>query len=131
MTPSERRFAPTTVRQARNGVRYGLEQVSAFIGIRISAMKAEMDRQTARKYIEAGKCPTELQAKHTWRSRPDPLEKIWPEVTRMLEDAPELEAKTLFEHFLARPDSGLEESYLRTFFRRVLGAGTFDESVRG
>jgi hypothetical protein len=25
MTPSERRFAPTTVRQARNGVRYGLE----------------------------------------------------------------------------------------------------------
>jgi hypothetical protein len=36
MTPTERRFAPTTVRQARNGVRYGLEQVSAFIGIRIS-----------------------------------------------------------------------------------------------
>jgi len=35
MTPSERRFAPTTVRQARNGVRYGLEQVSAFIGIRM------------------------------------------------------------------------------------------------
>ena len=35
MTPSERRFAPTTVRQPRNGVRYGLEQVSAFIGIRI------------------------------------------------------------------------------------------------
>jgi len=34
MTPTERRFAPTTVRQARNGVRYGLEQVSAFIGIR-------------------------------------------------------------------------------------------------
>ena len=34
MIPSERRFAPTTVRQARNGVRYGLEQVSAFIGIR-------------------------------------------------------------------------------------------------
>lgn len=35
MTPSERRFAPTTVRQPRNGVRYGLEQLSAFIGIRI------------------------------------------------------------------------------------------------
>ena len=34
MTHSERRFAPTTVRQDRNGVRYGLEQVSAFIGIR-------------------------------------------------------------------------------------------------
>ena len=34
MSHSERRFAPTTVRQARNGVRYELEQVSAFIGIR-------------------------------------------------------------------------------------------------
>ncbi len=33
-TPPERRFAPTTVRQPRNSVRYELEQVSAFIGIR-------------------------------------------------------------------------------------------------
>jgi hypothetical protein len=84
-----------------------------------SAMKADVDRHTARKYIEAGKCPAELQAKHTWRTRPDPLDQVWEEVTRMLRDAPELEAKTLFEYFLARPDSGLEESHLRTFFRRV------------
>ena len=74
---------------------------------------------TARKYIEAGKCPAELQARHTWRTRPDPLEKVWAEVTQMLRDAPELEAKTLFEYFLARPDSGLEESHGRTFSRRV------------
>ena len=33
-TPAERRFAPTTVRQPRNGVRYELEQVSDSIGIR-------------------------------------------------------------------------------------------------
>jgi hypothetical protein len=84
-----------------------------------SAMKADVDRHTARKYIEAGKCPAELQAKHTWRTRPDPLDQVWEEVTRMLRDAPELEAKTLFEYFLARPDSGLDESHLRTFFRRV------------
>jgi hypothetical protein len=36
MNHSERRFAPTTVRQPRNGVRYGLEQVSDIIGIRNS-----------------------------------------------------------------------------------------------
>jgi hypothetical protein len=87
--------------------------------ISVSGMKADMDRHTARKYIEAGKSPAELQAKHTWRTRLDPLAKVWPEVVRMLQEAPELEAKTLFEHFLARSDSGLEESYLRTFFRRV------------
>ena len=84
-----------------------------------SAMKADVDRHTARKYIQAGKSPAELQAQHTWRTRPDPLDKIWEEVAAMLRDAPELEAKTLFEHFVERPESGLEEGHLRTFYRRV------------
>ena len=87
--------------------------------ILVSAMKADVDRHTARKYVEAGKCPAELQAPHTWRTRLDPLDKIWGEVSAMLGDAPELEAKTLFEYFLARPESGLEEGHLRTFYRRV------------
>src|SRR5208283_2616812 len=34
MTHPERRFAPISVRQHRNGVRYELEQVSDIIGIR-------------------------------------------------------------------------------------------------
>ena len=87
--------------------------------ITASAMKADIDRHTARKYIQAGKSPAELQVKHTWRTRPDPLAKIWEEAIRMLQDAPELESKTLFEHFLARSGGGLEPSHLRTFFRRV------------
>lgn len=87
--------------------------------VMISALKADVHPQTARKYIAAGTPPDQLQQPHTWRTRPDPLEKIWPEVAGMLRDAPELEAKALFEYFLARPDSGLEELHLRTFFRRV------------
>ncbi len=85
----------------------------------VSALKADVDRHTARKYIQAGKGPAELQVQHTWRTRPDPLARIWDEATRMLQAAPELESKTLFEHFLARPDSGLEPGHLRTFYRRV------------
>lgn len=85
----------------------------------VSALKADVHPQTARKYVEAGQTPTQLQKPHTWRTRPDPLEKIWPEVAAMLRDAPELEAKALFEHLMARADSGLEEPHLRTFFRRV------------
>jgi len=84
-----------------------------------SAMKADVDRHTARKYIQAGKSPSELQVAHDWRTRPDPLAGIWQQATQMLRDAPELEAKTIFEHFLARGDNDLEESHLRTFFRRV------------
>ena len=85
----------------------------------VSAMKADVHPQTAGKYIGAGKAPAELQVPHTWRTRPDPLEKIWEEAMAMLRDAPELEARALFEHFLAQPDSGLEERHLRTFQRRV------------
>ncbi|MEK7677850.1 MAG: IS630 family transposase [Verrucomicrobiota bacterium] len=83
----------------------------------VSAMKADIHPQTARKYIKAAQPPT--QAPRTWRTRPDPLAKIWEEVVEMLRETPELEAKTLFEHLLARPDSGLAESNIRTFYRRV------------
>lgn len=42
----------------------------------VSAMKADVHPQTAGKYIEAGQPPAELQVKHTWRTREDPLEAI-------------------------------------------------------
>jgi hypothetical protein len=84
-----------------------------------SALKADVHPQTARKYIRAGQSPAQLQVPHTWRTRPDPLARVWEEVAAMLRDTPELEAQTLFEYFLARPDSGLEAHHLRTFQRRV------------
>lgn len=84
-----------------------------------SAMKADVHRQTASKYIHANKEPQELQQKHDWRTRPDPLEKVWPTAVAMLSQAPELEAKALFEHLASEPQSGLEERHLRTFQRRV------------
>lgn len=85
----------------------------------VSALKADVHPQTASEYIEAATPPEQLQKPNTWHTRADPLEKIWPEVAAMLRDAAELEAKVLFEHFLARPESGLDECHLRTFFRRV------------
>ena len=85
----------------------------------VSAMKADLHPQTARKYIQAAQPPAALQARHTWRTRPDPLAQVWDQVVAMLRQAPELEAKTLFEYFVARPESGLEAGHLRTFFRRV------------
>lgn len=84
-----------------------------------SALSAGVDRKTARKYIKGKQPPEQLQKPHTWRTRRDPLAGIWEEATRMLEAAPELEAKTLFEFFVGRPDNGLQPAYLRTFQRRV------------
>jgi hypothetical protein len=57
--------------------------------ISLSALRADMSRPTARKYLQTTQTPDQLQGKHTWRTRPDPLEKVWGEAIKMLEDAPE------------------------------------------
>lgn len=84
-----------------------------------SAMKAGMSRRTARKYVRAEQSPAELQAKHTWRTREDPLVEIWPQAEAMLLEAPDLEAKALFEHLRERSPQDFPEKHLRTFQRRV------------
>jgi len=85
-----------------------------------SAMKADLDPKTAAKYIKNNcQTPEELQAKHTWRTRADPLVGIWNEAEQMLLDAPELESKALFEHLLLGKEDIVNASHLRTFQRRV------------
>jgi transposase len=85
----------------------------------LSAKQAGVDRKTARKYVQTQVAPDQQQKCHAWRTRPDPLVSVWPLAERMLQEAPELEAKALFEHFLEQPESGLEAGHLRTFQRRV------------
>lgn len=92
-------------------------QESGEIGV--SAMKADLHPQTARKYVRAGKPPDELQVKHTWRTREDPLEFIWPKAEPMLEAAPELEAKELFGYLRSMYPDEVAEEQLRTFQRRI------------
>src|SRR5512135_1653040 len=61
-----------------------------------SADKAGMDEKTARKYRRLGRLPSEVAPERTWRTREDPFAEVWPEVYEVLEEAPGLEAKTLF-----------------------------------
>ena len=75
-----------------------MNEYQATGNVTISAMKAAMSRPTARKYLQADQPPSELQVKHTWRTREDPLVGIWPQAEKMLRDAPDLEAKALFEY---------------------------------
>jgi transposase len=84
-----------------------------------AAMKAGMHRQTARRYLAAKTGPKALAPKHTWRTRPDPLEAIWPQAKQWLAESPEVEAKALFEHLAATHPGQVEGRALRTFQRRV------------
>jgi transposase len=87
--------------------------------ITMSAMKAGMSRNTARKYLRQGEVTEQRRVPHTWRTRPDPLEAIWPTALEMLREAPELEAKALFEHLRQGHEERMAAGLLRTFQRRV------------
>ena len=83
-----------------------------------AARKADMDRKTAAKYIKASKLPSQMKKPRSWRTRADPFAEDWAEAEGMLEAAPELEAKTLFEYLMASTGR-YHPGQLRTFQRRV------------
>ena len=87
--------------------------------ISMSAIKAGMSRTTARKYLRQDNVMEQRQVAHTWRTRADPLEAVWPQAQEMLREAPELEAKALFEYLAEREPGGVKAGLLRTFQRRV------------
>jgi hypothetical protein len=84
-----------------------------------AALRADMDRKTARKYLAADKLPSELKEPRTWRTRADPFDEDWPYVLEMIEDAPDLEAVALFEHLVERQPGKYQEGQVRTFQRRL------------
>ena len=87
--------------------------------ISMSAIKAGMSRTTARNYLRQDDVMEQRQAPHSWRTRADPLEAVWPQALAMLREAPELEAKALFEYLAQTVPGGVKAGLLRTFQRRV------------
>lgn len=96
-----------------------MEEMSKHGKLSRAAMKADMDRKTARKYVNLGKVPSDLKTPRTWRTRKDPFAEDWPWIEERLREAPELEAKTLFEVLLERFPNRYQEGQLRTLQRRV------------
>ena len=83
-----------------------------------AALKANMDRKSARKYRE-GKMPGERRQERAWRTRVDPLAAVWPELQRELERAPQLQANTLLALLQERYPGQYSNELLRTMQRRV------------
>ncbi len=106
-----------TVKDAQ--VRKLMEEMTKHGRVGVAAMRAGMDRKTARKYVAAGKLPSELAEPRAWRTRKDPFEEDWSWVQAQLEIAPELEAKTLFEALQERAPGRYQDGQLRTLQRRV------------
>ena len=85
----------------------------------LAALKAGMDRKTARKYLRLGKLPSELHSERTWRTREDSFADVWGEVAALLEVNWGLEAKTVFNHLQRKYPGNFCDGQLRSFQRRI------------
>lgn len=85
-----------------------------------AAAKANLkSRKTAGKYEQLGLLPSQLKKPRTYRTRPDAFAEDWPQIEQMLSDAPDLEAKALFEWLQDQQPGKYQEHQLRTFQRRI------------
>ena len=99
-------------------VRLLMRMIKQGLPLMTAAAKAGMSEGTARKYRRLGKLPSELRVAHTWRTREDPFEAVWPEVEELLEADAGLQAKTVFEELGRRYPGRFGEGQLRTLQRR-------------
>jgi hypothetical protein len=96
-----------------------MEEMSKSGQIGQAAMKADMDRKTARRYVAAGKVPSAMKEPRWWRTRQDPFTEDWPTVAQLLADTPGLEAKTVLELLEVEQPGRYNETHLRTLQRRI------------
>ena len=96
-----------------------MEEMSKHGKVGLAAMRAGVDRKTARKYVKAGKLPSEVVPARTWRTRSDPFAEVWDGLAARLEQEPGLEAKTLFEVLCEEHPGRYEPGQLRTLQRHV------------
>lgn len=86
----------------------------------LAADRSGMDRKTARKYVSAGKLPSEVKKPRSWLTRKSPIsDDDWAFVQAQLRESPKLEAKTLFEILQDRRPGAYSEGQLRTLQRHV------------
>src|SRR5436305_3401191 len=85
----------------------------------LAAAKAGMDVKTARKYLAESKLPSENIPERTWRTRPDPFERVWEEIRVQIETNAGLEAKTIFEALQRKYPGEFGDGQLRTLQRHI------------
>jgi len=83
-----------------------------------AALRSGMSENTARRY--RGKAlPSQRKPPRAYRTRPDPFAQVWPSIVGLLEQAPGLEAVTIFETLSCREDAGFTQGQLRTLQRKI------------
>src|SRR3954462_9678045 len=84
-----------------------------------AADRAEVDEKTARKYRDSDSLPSQRRVPHTWRTREDPFQDVWPDLLELLRLNPGLQAKTLFLDLQRRFPGRFPDVQLRCLQRRI------------
>src|SRR5262245_44041022 len=84
--PPGRGGTPVAVTDAQ--VRMLMGELTKYGNLGLAAVKAGMDRKTARKYREARAFPAKLQKPRGWRTREAPFEEDWPPSPRTRPEKP-------------------------------------------
>jgi len=85
----------------------------------IAALKSGMCVKTARKYLNTELLPSELKKERHWRTRKNPFETHWVEITGLLSRNPKLQATTLFKYLQREYPDVYQEGQLRTLQEHV------------
>jgi hypothetical protein len=85
-----------------------------------AAVRANLrSRQTVAKYERRGRLPSEVRHPRQYRTRADPFAADWSQIAALLERAPELEARTIFDWLGEQRPGAYQAGQLRTLQRRV------------
>ncbi len=84
-----------------------------------AALRAGMDRKTARRYLAAEGLPSEMKPERTWRTRENPFAEDWDKIVGLLKTSPDLQAKTILEHLQEKRSGRYEDGQLRTLQRHI------------
>ena len=97
------------------------EHYSQTGNLRKSTMKAGISEKTGRTYLKIGKLPSvrKGEQERPWKTRYDPFEDDWEEIAYILKNAPELEAKTIFDKLCEQTPNRYQEGQLRTLQRKI------------
>ena len=96
-----------------------MDEIQRHGAVGTAGLRAGLSPNTARKYLRAGRLPSELTGPRTWRTRVDPFEADWTELRARLVETPALETTTLFEDLVRRKPEAYTPGQLRTLQRRV------------
>lgn len=84
-----------------------------------AAILVNMSDNTARKYRDSDTLPSENPSQRQHRTRKNPFDEVWEEVSELLENNAGLEGKTIFQWLQRKYPGKFQDGQLRSLQRRI------------